>query len=249
MSLATVTKVEEIISELLPAVGKHYLDAFTIQRYKREIAKNLGAYPWAGYIASEMLAVLEWDEEGVDAFHKKALSYRNDAETYSFYATSLQLIGRYAKATEAILVASKMSPENLSILRRAIDYAQSAGKYDLAAEIIKDFNLRSPKDPYIGEAFDMVLSALERSGMNQETIEQCHKVAFDVLRRHKVPFEGTRFRGDEQEAYVMFHITLDQPQDTINRLDEELGIALFDEVPDFDPSKYWIGYSKETEAK
>lgn len=238
------TRVEQIVQELMPYVAKQRIDEITLQRFKRDARKNLGAHPWAGYIALEMIAVLEWDEAGIDHNHKQALGYRNSSDTYAHYSTSLQLIGKYIEASDAILTASKMVPENLSYAMSAIHYAQSAGRFNLARDLITSFNLRSPKNPYDEDLFEMVLSVIEKNKVSEETITQCNKVAFDILRQHRIPFVGTKFRGDAQDDYVMFYVTLSESQETIERLDEELGVALFDQVPDFDPSKYWVGYSK-----
>ena len=42
----------------------------------------------------------------------------------------------------------------------------------------------------------------------------------------------------------MLYIDLDADEDVIEKIDEELGIELFDKVPEFNPDKYWVGYVK-----
>jgi tetratricopeptide (TPR) repeat protein len=245
------TKVEELIARLEPhmdQVGR--LDAFTLQRYKKEALQNLHIYPWAGHIALGMIAVLEWDEVAIDTAYRNALALRNDSVTHAHYSTALQLIGKYEQAVGEAVIASAMAPENLSYLGDAIIYAQAAGQLTLAKELLEKYEQRSPlKEHETAESVMHALSVLEMNGISQDVVSRCNALAFEILRQHRVAYVSAQLETDTQDNYMMYYIQIDAPEEVIERLDEELGIALFDKVPEFHPDKYWVGFAKASVRK
>ncbi len=243
-----LTKVEELIHTLQPYMDQtHQLDTFTLERFKREARQNMGAYPWAGHIALGMIAVLEWDERSIDKHYGAALGFKNDGRTYDSFATALQLIGKYDEAAEKALLASNLVPENLTYLRSAISYHQHAGKLTEAQKLMETLFLRSPnEDRENAMVLENTLQILASHGISETVVADCNRIAFALLRQKRVPYFGTRLETDSQDKYIMFHIEIDAPDELVWELDQELGDALFDEVPSFNPDKYWIGYSKIT---
>jgi hypothetical protein len=247
-----LTKVEELIETLKPYMDQtQQLDAFTLHRYKREAIENRQAYPWAGFMALGMIAVLEWDEAALDENYHHALGLRNDWQTRSSYSTALQLIGKYESAMFEAIRASDMNPGNLTLLKNAIDYAQGAGFYRVADDLLKKIETRSSASQFeamgmkdMNDIVGSALSVIQNTETSEEIVASSHRIAFRILRENKTPYTGTRIQTDVQDNFVMYYIDIDECDDVIDRLDGELGVALFDELPDFDPNTYWIGYGK-----
>lgn len=241
---ATKTKIEEILTELEPYLDlAKRVDAFTVQRWRREILKNMSVYPWAGYVALARLALIQWDLQGIHENFKKAINIADSAETRFIYANSLQLLGEYAAAAEQVLIASDRDPANLTILGHAIEYCQNAGRYSMATELIKKFAQRSPSKPHRDEEVITNTNAvIQANGISEDVVQRCNAIAFEVLRKHEVTFLRTRTIADTDEMFVMNYIDVPLDQDAVDRLDEELGVALFDNIPEFDPNRYWIGF-------
>lgn len=252
MTPVALTKVEELIESLKPHMDQAQpVDVFTLQRFKRVAIDNRHVYPWAGFVALGMIAVLEWDEKALDENYKHALALRNDFDTHSSYSTALQLFGKYEMAMNEAVKASSMAPTNLTLLKTAIEYAQGAGHYIKSEELLDKMMARTTaaqrESMGINEIKEVVCSArkiIEDNKTSEETVIASHRLAFQILRENKTPFTSTRIETDLQDKYVMYYIDVDASLDVIDRLDEELGVALFDEIPDFDPDKYWIGYRK-----
>jgi hypothetical protein len=238
------TKAEEIMQQLEPFMDQVVkLDAFTLQRLKREAIQNRATDPWASSVAVGMIGVLEWDEHAVEKSFQNALSMRSDEQTRTHYATSLQLIGKYVEAASQARLASEMAPTNLSLLSRAISYSLTAGLLTMAAELVHQYNLRSPGRPYeTGFVIDQANEILRSQEINETLVVECNRIAFEILRTKKVAFSSTQFEADSQDGYIMHYIILDEPLEVVEELDIELGIRLFDSVSEFNPDKYWVGF-------
>lgn len=256
MKAVPVTKVEQLIDTLKPFMDQLVqLDDLTLQRYKRLARDNMHAYPWAGFVALGMIGVLEWNEDALDENYGRALGIRNDFETRASYATALQLLGKYDEALQEGLKASESAPEHLLLLSNCIDYAQAAGRYEIAMELIKKFKLRSnPAQQQamgIAKMDEVAASALEILAANEvpeEVVASSHGIAFRILRENRVPYTSTRIETDTQDKYVMYFIDVAADEEEVDRLDRLLGVALFDEISAFDPDKYWVGYRKAVVA-
>jgi len=247
MIAKALTKVEELIELLEPLMDQaKQIDAFTLGKYKREAKQNLHAYPWAGYIALGMIGVLEWDEGAIDDSYRNAIALRNNAESHAMYATSLQLIGKYEEAFIEAKIASDLVPENLTLLEDSIKYALFSGQLRIASELAEQYQLRSPAKPLKHrETIMNAVSIFDASEFSHKIVSHSNRVAFKFLRDKRVPYVKTRVETDSQDQYVMFYIDVDLDDDQVEALDEELGQVLFDEVPEFNPNKYWVGLANK----
>lgn len=90
----------------------------------------------------------------------------------------------------------------------------------------------------------IALQINEENDIPEDVVASCHKIAFRVLRENKVPFTGTSIESDTQDKYIMYYIDVAAEEERVEELDRLLGVALFDEVPEFNPDKYWVGYKK-----
>jgi hypothetical protein len=246
MIATPLTKVEELINLLLPYMDqKEQLDVFTLQKYKREARQNLAAYPWAGYVALGMIAVLEWDERTHEESFRNAMALRNNAETHHDYATTLQLFGKYEQAADEAIVASQMEPENLTYLGEAIVYSLNAGRLARAKALVDTFHLRNPRERHRDESILAdAIGLLDENGTTEDVVTNCNRIAFEVLRKNRVPFQQTRLEADLQHVCLMYHIYVNVCSDELARLDDELSASLFENEPDFRPDKYWVGFSR-----
>jgi hypothetical protein len=246
MIASPLTKVEEIINLLLPYMDqKQQLDVFTMQKYKREARQNLGTFPSAGHMALGMIAVLEWDEQVHEESYRNALGLRNDAATHNSFANTLQLLGKYDQAAVEACLASEMEPENLTYLEDAILYSLNAGRFSRARSLVDTFDLRNPREPHRDRAIlDDALTVLEATGTTEDVVVDCNSIAFEVLRRNRVPFFRTRLEADLIDECVMYHIYVSVSAEELARLDDDLSANLFDRVSDFRPDDYWVGFTR-----
>ena len=80
-------------------------------------------------------------------------------------------------------------------------------------------------------------------GLPSDLPVRCNSIAFGFLRERRIPFVKTMMRIDSDDNSFMFNIGIMLPEDEVLSLDEELGVRLFDQVPDFDPARYWVGFT------
>jgi hypothetical protein len=73
-------------------------DEITLARLRRDIHEGISVDAFHGYIALGMLAVVEWDEAGVDANFKKAIQLSNSQTAHLNYAVALQVMGKYHRS-------------------------------------------------------------------------------------------------------------------------------------------------------
>jgi tetratricopeptide (TPR) repeat protein len=242
-------KVVEIIKALQPYMDQRLeLDQFTLQRYKRDIRDNIMVDPWSGYLALGMIAVLEGDDDALDAAYGNALAISNDSLTHANYANALQIVGRFNEAFEHSVIASDKDPTNLTQLEQAINFSRHAGRFTVGKELIQRYSLRAPGKSLKSEGLIMdALSIFENSDLSEDTVSKCNHIAFALLRRHKIHYFSTKLRTDTQDNYLMFYIYVFATDEQVAKLDEELGIELFDSVPEYHPDRYWVGFERETD--
>jgi tetratricopeptide (TPR) repeat protein len=240
------TKIQEILEEIQPYLDlTSRLDTFTLQRYKRDVHKYLGADYWAGYVALAQIGLLEWDDNAILENFAKAIALQKTSLTYDLYANALQMTGRFAEALDVAVIASDLEPQNLTLLSNAIQYAHNAGKIAMAHELVEVYRQRSPtREHSDASVISDTAYVLATCGMSETLMQNCIRLAFDVLRKHQVSYSALRHLVDLDECYLMYYIDIDAPGEQVEALDAELGQRLFDEVAEFDPNRFWIGYEK-----
>ena len=117
MQAVARTKIQDIRDKIAPHLSMLLpLDDFTLQRFKREVENNIGVDPLLGNQTRAYLAVLEWDEVGVELWFERAFRISKAGDVYFAYANALQLLGKYPEAAEQARIASERVPENLTYL-------------------------------------------------------------------------------------------------------------------------------------
>jgi hypothetical protein len=244
------TKAEEIRELLRPFVASRSLpDEFTLSRFKKEIERGRAIDPVNAYLAAGAIAVLEWNENSLDWSYQNALKFDASADVLEEYATSLQMLGNYESAAEKARLASEKSPTDLTALRRAISYTFIAGEVDMAESLCDVYALRAPTAPLDrANPIRHANMAFRASSTSPEHVKKCNSIAFKMLRDRKIPFKRIHYETDLQDSGVMLIIDIVLGKDEVTVLDRELGDRLFDEVEDFHPGKYWVGYEQAEEC-
>lgn len=240
-----LTKVREAFDRISPFMDpKSSIDEVTLRRTKIEVQKEKGADPFWGAMTLGNIALLEWNEPEFDAQYMNALRLNNGAEAFANFAMALQVFGRFVDASKYAQMASELMPTDLSLLREAIMYTYNAGQFAQAAVLSEQYNKRSPTEPYANhKGFVAASKLLSEIGLDNAMVVDCNSIAFELLRERKTRFISTVVETDEQDKCIMYSIYLAASVERVDELDRELGERLFDRVPDFDPSKYWVGYS------
>lgn len=251
MNPTPLTKLQDILNKLLPYMDQRtQLDALTLRRYKKEAEANIGFDPFLGYRLMQRIAVLEWDEAGVDAYSKNAIRIRDNVESRGDYSVSLQLLGKFVEASEQAIIASEYAPTDLSHLHRAIGICFNAGMLRRAGELCETYNLRSPlKHHDYTNAITDASAVLEKIGVDEAIVVECNRIAFSLLRERKIPYSHTYLETDAGDETLMFFVRVDRATKEIEELDVELGDRLFEKVSEFHPGKYWVGYAKDRTAE
>jgi hypothetical protein len=244
---APKTKAEELIAEiasLLPRRGQ--IDAFTVRRLKREIEQARAVDTVTAYRADGMLGVLEWSVLDIESAFNSVMQFTSSASLYVNFAACFQLLGQYFRASELMMIASDLEPTNLTTLRKSAHYSLLAGRFDVAQKISEVFDVRSPGESVpSAEVIRDAIFALNKAGLPTSTVIKCNRIAFDFLVEKKVPFTQTRYKTDKEDASTMLLIEIGVNEDLITLLDRDLGERLFDQIEDYRPSLYWVGYIGE----
>lgn len=243
-----LTKIEDALEKLSPYMDMRVpIDEMTLRRIQNDVVKNMAVDPYLGSVALGNIAILRWDEEEVDAQYLNVLRLRNNCQSRAYFAMALQVIGKFQEASMYAQEASKLAPTDLGLFREAILYTFNSGQFTVASRLCEEYKMRSPTQPYPDEeAIASACSAMSKAGLEDPILVKCNGIAFQLLREHKTPYTSTTIESDVQDGCLMFYIKLDASVEKVDELDRELGERLFDLVPEFDPSKYWVGYSAES---
>lgn len=247
MNPVPLTKIQDTLNKLQPYMDQRTpIDQVTLRRMKKDVEQNMAIDPYLGSLVLGNIAILEWDEVGVDKYYKNLLSLRNNSESQSYYSAALQMLGKFPEALEYAIIASENCPTDLSLLRNSISFALNAGRFSLAADLCEVYNLRSPDHPHpVESSVVAAVESIEYAKINEEIIVECNKIAFSLLREIKIPYHSTLLQSDAIEGSVIFFIKIAAELEVVDEFDRELGERLFDLIPDFDPSRYWVGFSAE----
>jgi len=247
MNPVPLSKIQDTLDKLQPYMDQRTpIDQMTLRRLKKDVEQNMAIDPYLGSLALGNIAILEWDEIGVDKYYKNLLSLRNNSESQSYYGAALQMLGKFPEALEHARIASEICPTDLSLLRNVISFAINAGSFVLASELCEIYNRRSPEHPHpVENSIVAAVESIEYAEIDEKVIFECNKIAFALLREMKTPYHSTLLQSDSIEGSVIFFIKVAADLERVYEFDRELGERLFDRVPDFDPSRYWVGFSIE----
>ncbi|QDG73538.1 hypothetical protein [Janthinobacterium tructae] len=243
-----LTKIQDALEKLSPYMDlRTPIDEMTLRRIKNDVVKNMAVDPYLGSVALGNIALLEWNEAEVSAQYANVLRLRNNCESRAYFAMALQVLGKFEEASYYAREASKLAPTDLGLFREAILYTFNSGQFAVAASLCEDYKMRSPAQPYPDEeAIFSACKAMSKAGLDEALLVKCNSIAFELLRERRTAYASTTVESDLQDGCIIYFIKLDESVEKVDELDRELGERLFDRIPEFDPSKYWVGYAVES---
>jgi hypothetical protein len=246
-----LTKAQDLTRQLTDLCNAQApIDELTSRRFRRDVEAAQGFDPFNAALARTLLAVLHWDEDAIRRNIDDALKMQGDYDTYDFAATAWQLIGDYENAAAAGRRASELARTDLSLLRKAISYTYLDGQFRHAKELCDMYDKMSPAEPHPNrKALDEASALFEGDGFDQDQAAQCNRIAFKLLRERRVLFVSNTLECDEEDRIIMLRINVRADQKTVDELDFELGERLFDQISDYDPTRYWVGYQVKKDAQ
>lgn len=223
------------------------IDQLTSQRLKRDIEKAKARDAKNAFVARGLLALLEWDLPGIRSSFEAALPLGGMTETLEQYATTLQMIGDYPGACDQIEKAFSRSRTDLQVVNKTINFSFLAGRYTRAREVCDMYDLLRPTDPHEERlSIEQAIAVLKISGGSEAMVEECNRIAFELLRERRVVFNETTSEADELDGMLFLTISVCADEALVEELDAELGERLFDRVEGYNPNRYWVGYSTRT---
>ena len=220
----------------LAAGSAEVLDDLEIRRLEREAQKLMKADAWKAHQVLGALAAIKWDVEGVRAHHEASLKLRASGDAYRNYATSLQLVGQFHEAAEAIRTASERQPENITWLRTAIDFTLWEGEVTKAIDLEHEFEKRAPNHESSSGILNRLLAFIERQRISEGELQRALGVAFSLLQKRRQRFKEVELSLDDDQDTAFFSILINRPTKEVLALDAELGEAFAREMPDLCPA-------------
>lgn len=240
------TKVSEIIKELSPYLkGDKIATEFTLRRFKQVAVEGMVADASESYAALGMLATLSWDEEMVDSNFSNAIRLDNDYTVHMNYATCLQILGRFLDAASQVKQACDIAPTDFLALRRGITLSVMGGDIETATLLRDRLARLGPNQDFAElELMEKLSKVLDAGKCSLQVIRDCNTIALELLRENKMWSNSLHSEVDLEDRIIFFTLGVKGTAEEIEQLDVELGTRLFDRVPEFNPSRYWVGFEK-----
>jgi len=191
------------------------------------------------------IAAVEVDEDKVRYHHEAAIKLTSAVDAVRNYSISLQLIGQFEDAAKYAALAAEAQPENLSLLRSAIDFASYAGQPRKALELIQVLRKRAPDhtDAREGIIQDLLL-VMDRTGLTESELQTSLKLAFQLLRDRRLRFghiHDSILLEDGAEC-VHYRIYLAADAKVVRELDSQLGRLLADQLEEMHSASLLVDY-------
>ncbi|MTV40671.1 hypothetical protein [Duganella radicis] len=82
-------------------------------------------------------------------------------------------------------------------------------------------------------------------GVPESLMVKCNHLAFSLAAEYRVVVSGIHSEVDLQDSIVLCTLLLNTSENQAQELDSILGKLLFEQIPDYDPSQYWIGFAAQ----
>ncbi len=237
------TKASQLFDKAI-ALGKQKNPSeFTIHSLKRDLLHELKHEPVVSHIALGVLAAMEWNIKDLHKHHNCSISLKDCAWTRDNYAISLAHVGLYHDAAEQVILASEMEPENLTFLTRAIHWSTISGMFPKALELTHTFTQRGGQMSSLIDA-KLISESLIKLGIPEDEFSETQKLAFELLREHKISHEGTRAEIGycQEDQSIYFEISVATDSKTAVDLECALAIRLNDSLPEWHADKLILGF-------
>ncbi|MBI3231011.1 MAG: hypothetical protein HYZ45_12800 [Burkholderiales bacterium] len=243
-----LSRAEQALTEIISLMaGGAPLPEFTRVKAKRAANASLQIDPLRAYTVLGLVAADEWDEAAIHRHFHAAIALPNSSEVlaqvHSNYAAALERIGLQLDASSQTIIASDLCPTVLSTLQEAINETAKSGQFRKAKELIETFDLRSPNRSC--ETKQEILRAneiLQEHNLDDEFTIRCNEVLFALLRERKIYSPRMKIDATTIAGTIYCHFLVNLPLERVLELEDELTPLLYDAVPNFAPSIYWIGF-------
>lgn len=207
-------------------------NALEVARIRQEARRLISSHADSAHQILGAIAALEFNIGALHEHHRAAINLASGVDPLRNYATSLQCVGLMDDASKYALMAAEKAPENLSLLRSAIEYVTYAGKFQVAAEYEKVFAKRAPKEAKAAarraEVLLETVAMLEHLGIDESEVTQSLSIAFETIRNTKTRFSRISVNVEKTSGHecVGVRIYVHLPAAKVLELDRQLGKAL-----------------------
>lgn len=235
--------------DLLSRIGSLQTEAFddlAVARMEREARSLLGVDALGAHLALGALASIRFDADAVRQHFAAAGQLSSRDETVAAgHAIALQQMGLFAEAFPLALQASEWVPENLTHLRRALQYALFAGRIQDATMLAETLTKRTAVSEAMAELPGDVRRVLALRGVPESEFSGGVRTACQVLHDHRIRHTSILVEVNESpdEQTVACVISIDGDIPTALELGDELAIRLSEQFPDWHPWALIFDYS------
>ena len=121
------------------------IDEFALRRIEADAEKLMGTDVAGAHLALARVAALRWDFDEMNRRHELAIRLRDTAFTRCDCSTSLTLVGEIDKAFEIAREAQTRAPDDLMVLRHAIEAAVQDAQFRKAQTLCDGWSRLSPQ--------------------------------------------------------------------------------------------------------
>jgi tetratricopeptide (TPR) repeat protein len=243
------TKASQVILELSRYLEDDVIPSeFALAKYKRDLQLSMQADASEAYAGLGMIAGIEWDEKTMRQCFQNAIRLDDEFTAHANYAVALNRLGFVVDAAEQYRIAYELAPTDIEAALNAVMATYMAGELDAAVTLGKRLqNLVPNKFDFELRTAAQILHLFTETGTDAGLIQRCNKVAFDVLREHQVRSKSIATEIDMEDQIVFSMIEVRASNAEVDHLDEVLAMKLYDTVSDYNPNRYWVGYSFRSE--
>ena len=196
------------------------------ERVKRDAAQLLDSDAHHAYMALGALAAVRIDVEGIHSNFNAALKLDKSDVTYHNYAAALAKAGEFEEALPLFKRAQVMVPEDLTALGDYIRCAVHAGNPSLAFELLSEWDRRSPAEKFdLDDTIREIQDFLHARNISQESLQGLHRLAFDVMRKSRIPYEAIGFGLIEDGSTSLYSFDVCVQAEAADALDLNLKLA------------------------
>ena len=219
-------------------------DEITVMRLRRALMESMVADAAEAYAGLGMLETLLWHADDARNHFNKAVQLDSEFTVHSNYAMCLARLGKISDAAEHARIAAAMALTDIHAIERATHYSMVAGELGAAKDWAEKLRKLTPgSEPREASAVDSILSVFAKSGVHESVMAQCNKLAYSVAGAHQTVIAAISSEVDLQDKIVLLTLTLNASEKKTQELDSILGSQLFEQVPNYDPGKYWVGFA------
>lgn len=139
-----LSKAHGLAKRLARMATADAIDEFALRRIEADAEKLMGTDAAGAHLALARVAALRWDFDEMTRRHELALTLRDSAFTRCDYSSSLTLVGEIDEAFEIAREARTRAPDDLMVLRHAIEAAVQGAQFREAQTLCDRWSKLSP---------------------------------------------------------------------------------------------------------